>query len=348
MQFTSFILAMLLLATSGCAPGPRLPAVPEQLSVQAQTQAQQDNLQQQLLAQMSRATLTSYQDYQIGPEDLLEVSFFGIEELQREVRVNGRGEITLPLVGQVQASGISPQQVEDKLRQLYKEGGYINNPQISVLVKEYRHQRVMVSGAVDQPGSYEVIGLRTLLEMLGQAGGLNDKSGDVVHVVRHQSAADRAKRERTTPSGSGAPAAETIVIDLRRLLVQGDLELNIPIQGGDIIHVPFARNAFVVGAVNKPGGVPIKDNLTVTQALAVAGGLNPLLASNKVTIVRFDEHGEQTNFSVNLSDTLTGRKQDILVQENDIVFAHESGMRRILFNIKNLMPGAFSLPLRPF
>jgi polysaccharide biosynthesis/export protein len=345
MQFKASIIGALLIAVWGCAIGPRPQATLEQMASQVESQAKQNNLQKQLLSQMSRAALTAYRDYQIGPEDLLEVSFFGLDELRREVRVNGRGEITLPLVGQVQVAGMSPQQVEDKLMQLYKEGEYINNPQISVLVKEYRHQQVMVSGAVDEPGSYEVVGPRTLLEMLGKAGGLNDKAGDVVQVVRHQSAADRTKRERTTTGGSLTPETpEAIVIDLRRLLVQGELDLNIPIQSGDVIHVPFARNAFVLGAVNSPGGVPIKDNLTVTQALAVAGGLNPLLASNLVTIVRFDEHGEQTSFSMNMTDTLAGKKQDPLVKENDIVFAHESGLRRILFNIKQLMP--FSL--RPF
>lgn len=315
---------------------------------QMQAKARNPEFQQQLLDQMSRATLTGYQDYQVGPEDLLEMMFLGLDDLHREVRINGQGEITVPLVGAVKVAGLSPKQVEEKLMALYREREFINNPQITVQVKEYRHQRVMVTGAVAQPGSYEVIGPRTLLEMLGKAGGLNEKAGDVVHLVRHQSAADRAQKV-SAAAGPFTPGTETVVIDLRRLLVEGDLKLNVPVQSGDVIHVPFARSAFVLGAVNKPGNVPVKDNLTVTQALALAGGLNPMLSSKTITVVRFNEKGEQDGFTVNLDDALGGRQKDPLVKENDIVFAHESGFRRFLFNFKHLMPGSFgaSVPIIP-
>lgn len=353
MKAEKAILGLCLLAFLGCSGGHSLGLLGGQPSSQLQAQISQMQQksktslrQQQLFALASRAVLIGYQDYQVGPEDLLSVEFLGLDDLNREVRVNGQGEITLPLVGAVKVAGLSPKQVEERLMALYREGEFINNPQITVQVKEYRHQRVMVTGAVAQPGSYEVIGPRTLLEMLGKAGGLNEKAGDVVHLVRYQSAADRIKAEKLTVE-SFAPGTETIVIDLRRLLVEGDLSLNMPVKNGDVIHVPFARSAFVLGAVNKPGNVPVKDNLTVTQALALAGGLNPLLASNRITVVRFNEKGEQVNLAMNVNDTISGKEKDPLVQENDIVYAHESGFRRFLFNFRNLVPGAFSVPLVP-
>ncbi len=129
----------------------------------------------QLLAQANRGTLSGYKDYKVGPEDLLEVDFFGQDDLHREVRVNGLGEISLPLIGAVTVAGLSPQEIEGRLIQAYKDGKFIRKPQVSVSVKEFRHQRVMVTGAVANPGSYEVIGPRTLLEMLGKAGGVIDK-----------------------------------------------------------------------------------------------------------------------------------------------------------------------------
>jgi polysaccharide export outer membrane protein len=93
----------------------------------------------------------------------------------------------------LKVEGLTPPEMEGKLVKLYKEGDFILDPQITVFVKEYRHQRVMITGGVVAPGSYEVIGPRTLLEMLGKSGGLNDKAGDRVHIIRSQSAADVAR-----------------------------------------------------------------------------------------------------------------------------------------------------------
>jgi polysaccharide export outer membrane protein len=234
---------------------------------QIQSQAKQKALSEQLLAQMGRATLMDYKDYQVGPEDLLDVSFFGQDELQREIRVNGRGEVTLPLVGAVKVAGLTPPEIEARLVKLYQEGEFILNPHVNVFVKEYRHQRVMITGAVVSPGSYEVIGPRTLLEMLGKSGGLNEKAGDRVHIIRSQSASDVTRTLQGRAPESFTPGSETIVIDLRRLL-EGSMALNLPIKHGDVIYVPPARSAYILGAVKRPGQVPVKERLTVTQALA--------------------------------------------------------------------------------
>ena len=305
-------------------------------------------LQDQLLAQLSRTTLTGYRDYEVGPEDLLEISHLGLNELNLEVRVTGQGEISLPLVGAVPVSGLTPQKIEARLVKLYREGEYLINPQITVLVKEYRHQRVMVTGAVAQPGSYEVIGPRTLLEMLGKAGGLSEKAGDMVHIIRAQSAAERTRALKGAPTQSFSPGTETIVVDLRRLLLKGALELNLPIRNGDVIHVPFAQSAYVLGAVNRAGSVPVRENLTVSQAVALAGGTNPLLASDQVTIVRLNEQGQRLTIPVNLKNVVAGSEADVLLRENDVVYVHESGFRRFLYNFKSLMPGSFGATIPVF
>ncbi len=120
---------------AGCG-GPAIHPRSAQLAAQLQAQERKNPLQEQLLAQAGRATLTGYQDYAVGPEDRLAVGFLGADELDREVRVNGQGEISLALVGPVKVSGLSPQAIEKRLAQLYQEGEYINTPQISVEVKE--------------------------------------------------------------------------------------------------------------------------------------------------------------------------------------------------------------------
>jgi polysaccharide export outer membrane protein len=326
---------------TGCG-GPAVQPGPQQLA-QLQAQERKSPLQEQLLAQAGRATLTGYQDYAVGPEDLLTVGFLGADELNREVRVNGQGEISLALVGPVRVGGLSPQAIEKKLAQLYREGEYINTPQISVAVKEYRHQRVMVTGAVKTPGALEVIGPRTLLEMLGKAGGLTEAAGETVQVVRAQSASEVRKDLKGKATGPFSPGSETIVVDLNRLVGQGALELNLPIKNGDVIYVPFAKNAYVLGAVTTPKNVPVKDNITATQAVAMAGGQHVMLSSNQLTVVRLNERGGTTTLTLDLKKVTAGQEADIPLKGGDIVFVQESGIRRFLYDFKNLIPGSYSI-----
>lgn len=319
----------------------------QQAQTLAQMEGQKKNtqVQQQLLTQSSRATLVNYRDYRVGPEDLLEVQVFGQDNLNRQVRVNGQGVISLPLIGEVAVAGLSPQQIEKRLVESYGSE-YLRNPQINVAVKEYRHQRVAVTGAVDKPGQYEMIGPRTLLEMLALAGGLQDKAGakagDMVHVIRRQSAPELAHMMKTAGGRSFSPHAETMVIDLRRLLQDGKVELNIPICHGDVIYVPFAGNAYVLGGVRRPGSVPVKDNLTLTQAVALAGGLDPVLATKRVDVMRLDEKGTPLTLSANLDRVMSREETDISLKDNDVVVVGESSVRKALFVFKELLPGATS------
>ena len=125
-----------------------------------------------------------------------------------------------------------------------------------------------------------MIGPRTLLEMLGKAGGLTEQAGDLVQVIRSQSASEVRKALKGKAIEPFSPGSETIVVDLKRLVGQGALELNLPIKNGDVIYVPFAQNAYVLGAVTTPKNVPVKDNITATQAVAMAGGQHIILSSN--------------------------------------------------------------------
>jgi polysaccharide biosynthesis/export protein len=248
----------------------------------------------------------------------------------------------MPLVGEVSVAGLTPREIENRLCDLYKTGQFFTNPQIKVLVKEYRYQRVVVSGAVAKPGSYELIGPRTLLEVIGQAGGLSEKASEVVHVIRSQNAPERIQALKVVDKKSFAPGAETIVIDLHRLLVDGAMQLNMPIKNGDVIHVPYVENAFVLGAVRKPGNVPVKEKLTLAQAIALAGGLDTQLASNDVTVVRFDDQGQRIDLNYNLKSMIHKGEAEAFVKQNDIIYVEESGIRRALYDFKNLFPGQFA------
>lgn len=110
-------------------------------------------------------------EYRIGPQDLLEIQVFGVDELNRTVRVNTGGYISLPLVGLIMAGGLTSEQLEQRLSsQLAKD--YLQDPHVSVFIKEYTSQRVTVEGAVKKPGVYPIKGHTTLLQTLAAAEGL--------------------------------------------------------------------------------------------------------------------------------------------------------------------------------
>jgi polysaccharide export outer membrane protein len=338
---TLLVLALLWLAL-GCG-GAQVQLQPEQLLAQVERHKIRHDNQQRLLAQASRTALASYTDYQVGPEDLLDIQIFGQDNLNREVRVNGQGEVTLPLVGAVKVAGLSPKSIEQRLGEVLG-AKYVRDPQVTVSVKEYRHQRVSVTGAVDKPGSYEMICPRTLLEVLAMAGGLRDqgstsKAGDVVHVIRHQSASQAAKSGRTAASSSPIPRTETLVIDLHRLLIQGDPELNIPIGHGNVVHVPFAGNAYVMGGVRRPGSVAVRDHLSLTQALAMAGGVDPILATNRVDIMRLDSNRKPIMITARLNKVLKRQEPDVPLKDNDVVVVNVGSVKKSLFVFKQVMPG---------
>jgi polysaccharide biosynthesis/export protein len=305
-----------------------------------------EELQKQLMIQSSQTTLANYKDYKVGPEDLLVIEVYGQEALKRELRVNGQGFITMPLVGPVKVGGLTTQEIEDRLEQQYGEN-YLRNPQITAVVKEYHHQRVAVTGAVDKPGSYEIIGPRSLLEVLSLAGGFSGKPraepGDVIHIIRRQSAANRPG----APKGADSPGKQTVVINLHKLVSGQAPELNLTVESGDVVHVPFAGTAYVLGGVKKPGNVSVKENLTVSQAIAMAGGVDPLLGTQNITVMRFDSQGKPISIETNLKSITTRQDSDIPIQGNDVIVVKEGELKKRLWVIRQILPipsGGYAIP----
>jgi polysaccharide export outer membrane protein len=304
-----------------------------------------NNLQQQLMQQTTRSSAPSYKDYRVGAEDLLAINVYGQDALTRELRVNGQGQISMPLVGVISVGGMTTQQIEKRLKDAYGSE-YLRNPQITVEVKEFHHQRVAVTGAVPKPGYYDIIGPRTLLEVLAMAGGFTNRpapeAGDVIHVIRHQSSANEANSGRAYP-----PQSKTLVINIHRLVSGAAPDLNVMVANGDVVYVPFAGTAYVSGGVRKPGNVTVKDNLTVTQAVSMAQGVDPVIGTNKVIIMRFDQQGRPVKLEADLKDITAGKEADVPVQNNDTIVVEESGLKKKLYVIRQLLPipsGGYSIP----
>jgi protein involved in polysaccharide export with SLBB domain len=126
---------------------------------------------------------------------------------------------------------------------------------------------------------------------------------------------------------------------LRRLQVKGDPELNVTIHSGDVVHVPFAGNAYVLGGVRAPGCVAVRDNLTLSQALAMAGGADPVLANNQITVMRLDENRNPVTITAHLNKVLSHQEPDVPLKDNDVVVVNVSSFKRGLYVFNKLIPG---------
>lgn len=322
---------------SGRSPS-TAPSPPQQLSQMVSSQSRHEQIQEQILRQAARMSLNNFSDYKVGPEDLLYIGFLDADRLTTEARINGKGEIRLLLVGDVPVAGLSTTEVASKLTRLYLEGKYLTNPQIMVTVREYRHQKVAVTGAVNKPDQYPLIGPRTLLEVLSMAGGISPQAGDTIQVTRYSNGNNSPTSAQDFQQQPFTQGTETLLVNLLDLLVKGATELNIPIHNGDVVFVPPARSAYVLGSVLKPGSVALHDNMTVAKAISQVGGLNPVLGSNNIVVLRVEDNGERQTIPVDLSQVTKGSQEDLSLQPNDVVFVYESSVRRFFYNIKILLP----------
>lgn len=112
-------------------------------------------------------------DYRIGAQDLLEVTVFGLKDFDREVRVNSNGQISLPLVGVVKAGGVTIPDLEKDIAARLKQG-FLQDPQVSVFVKEFTSQQVTLEGSLTKPGIYPIKGRTSLLQAIALAQGVDD------------------------------------------------------------------------------------------------------------------------------------------------------------------------------
>jgi polysaccharide export outer membrane protein len=309
-------------------------------------------------------------DYRIGPDDQLEINVLEAGELNREPRVSASGEISLALIGSVQAEGLTPRELELVLEELLRRS-YLKNPHVSVQVREMQSHPVAVFGAVKKPGVFQVRQPKTVIELLSMSEGLDVDAGDSV-IVEHRSRfstsaamlgtegqsvvsrgatsegagtlpndvvvahGDAEQAGKFAPSGTREQTASrnTIEIDLKKLLDTGDANLNVLVYPGDVVKVPRAGLVYVVGEVKKAGGFVLKsnENISVLQAIALAEGLTRTSSSSFARIIRTSETtGQRKEIPIDVNKILAGKKADPMLEARDILFIPNSAARSALF-----------------
>ena len=251
------------------------------------------------------------QEYRVGPKDLLEISVFGAEELSRTVRVSEDGKVSLPLLGEVLVDGLTKSELEKKLADLLGEK-YVQNPQVTVFIREYQSKRVSVLGAVERPGPYQLLGRQTLMQIVSEAGGLTRDAGSDIIIIRQ------------LPDGTST----SLRISIDDLFLKGDAQLNVPLEAGDIVNIPVDKMVavYVFGQVKNPGALQVKKSAipTLLQAIAQAGGFTDRAARGGVVIKRKDETGKEKEIKVNARSILNNKRPDVPLLENDTVYVPES------------------------
>jgi polysaccharide export outer membrane protein len=241
----------------------------------------------------ARAQAASAADYLIGPQDVLTIQVFDQTDLNGRYTVEADGTFTFPLIGRVQAGGLTLRKFETELRKKLADG-YFRNPQVTVAIEQYRSQRVFVMGEVRNPGPVALTGGMTLIEALARAGStLPSASGEVAIV--------RAPKDTKGPIAPDSAAGANIVRASIRDLEAGSAKQNIELHDGDTIYVPRAESAYVFGQVKAPGAYAIQKDTTVLQALALAGGVTENGAQNRIRIARL-VNGEKKEIKVKLTD----------------------------------------------
>ena len=247
----------------------------------------------------------------IGPGDELEVTVYGAPDLSGHPRVSADGNISMPLIGYVRIAGLSSSEAEGAIEAVLRQNNVVNDPQVSVYVKEYTSSGISVAGEVTKPGFYSAIGPHRLFDVLQAAGGPTDKAANKV-VISH-----RDQKDVTTLSISKNPAEMTAS--------------NVELQPGDTVVVPKAGIVYVLGEVTRPGGYVLNSTggITVLQVVAVAGGPTHVASAGKTRLLRRTESGFQEQ-PIDLKKLLRGKAPDVSVRDEDILFVPTSGIKTAL------------------
>jgi polysaccharide export outer membrane protein len=288
-------------------------------------------------------------DLPIGPGDLIEVSVFEVEELSKlKVRVPLRGTITMPLLGPIPAAGRTAIELEDDIRARLQQK-FMHNPQVSVFLHEHQSQRISVIGAVRKGGVYTLSSRLRLADALALAEGLTDDADHVIYLIRRVPAgtvvraqAGGAPAKAPVPPLPGTATEEIMLpIDLEAL-ASGQDELNVALQGGDVIHAPRAGSYYIGGSVEKPGSFFLKSKTTIHQAILAAGGVKDVADWGDIRLYRNKPGGDREVLTLNLNEFEKGQASPE-IQKSDVIVVGKSASKAFWYGMYDFFKGIFGI-----
>ena len=294
-------------------------------------------------------TGTSTDDrYRIGPGDVLDIRVLNRPQLSRDsVRVEANGVIRMPMIDDdIRAVCLTVNELSKEISTRYLR--YIRRPNVDVFIKEYQSQPVAVLGSVRNPSQFELQRKVRLLELRSFVGGPNDQAGRTIQVV-HTTPLSVCER----PAGASPEAddeSDTKKIAFYKLdeTLSGLENANPFVRPGDIVNLLEADQIYIVGNVFSPRSVLLREPLTVTQALAKAGGTMPDTKRDKIRIIRqFPGSTAKSEVIVDLKAIEKRQAEDPYLQPNDIIDVPASEGKKFFRSLLGAVaPGIGQLPVR--
>lgn len=247
----------------------------------------------------------------LGSGDELEITIYGVSDLTTRARVGSDGNISMPLVGDIRVAGLTSREAEEAIAAGLRRNNIVNNPQVSVYVREYTNSEISVVGQVAKPGPYSALGPHRLFDILQAAGGLTEKAANEATIAHR---------------GAGNP----VTIELPKN--PGEMaENNIELLPGDTVVVPSAAIVYVLGEVLKPGGYVLNSSggTTVLRVVAAAGGPTHVAALGGAKMIRRTQNGLQ-ELPVPLKNLLHAKIADIPLKPDDILYVPSSRLKTLL------------------
>lgn len=234
----------------------------------------------------------------VGVGDMVRVSVFRHPDLVAETRVTDQGTIAFPLIGEIRIAGLTPQQAGKRIAQELERGKFVVNPEVTLSISAVNSRQVSVLGNVAKPGRYPIDSVnRRVTDFVAAAGGTSATGADSVTVVQVRN----GKEIKTD-------------VDLEEMFRGGNLAANMELAPGDTIYVHRAPMIYVGGEVNKAGAYRLEPHMTVMQAIALGGGINPRGTERGIQIHRKDGNGVK-KIGARMTDPLSA---------DDVIYVRES------------------------
>jgi polysaccharide export outer membrane protein len=268
------------------------------------------------LALHQNAKTSMLQDYRVGGYDVLHVIVYEEADLSREnIRVSADGYISFPLIGRVKVDGLTTSEIETFISRKLAEGQFVLDAHVAVLVSDYKSKQFMVLGSVKAPGTYPLQGKERVLDAISRAGGIDFEQGGKEGMII-----------RTEKPNTSSEQKVVIRFELTNLLKGGDQTSNLFLANEDLVYIPKAEYFYVIGQVENPGSYPyLEKEVTLVEALSMAGGFTPIAARNRTRIIRQEEGAEKT-ITVKVDEiTRAGKKSlDVRIEPGDVIVVPES------------------------
>ncbi len=261
------------------------------------------------------------EDYVLGPGDKIKILVNGEDSVTTEGIITPQGTITFWVLGDIKAGGKTVAEFKNELTKTLAEK-YFQNPVVNVEIMEYHSKEVVIQGAVKSPGSYFLdTNSTTILKIISHAGGASEDAGTYAYIIRGYIGSGKSGKDIAEAIANDPNRVE---VNLKKLLLDGDLREDQPVYGGDFVFIAstsseeLSRNfVWVEGAVKTPGKISYQPGLTVLSAVIAAGDLTDYASPNKAVITRKNPDGSASRIKVKIKNIRKGKKPDVPLQPGD-------------------------------